>query len=161
MRRLEKERKKVLFISSLGGHLTQLLQLKPLFSEYDYHIVTEKSIITEALKQEYEMSFLMYGARNYLFKYVFKFSYNTIMSLIYFLRERPDVVVTTGAHTAVPMCYIAKLFGKKVVFIESFAKTTTPTISGKMVYPIADLFIVQWESMKKHYPKAVYGGSIY
>lgn len=161
MRRLKKERKKVLFISSLGGHLTQLLQLKPLFSEYDYHIVTEKSIITEALKQEYEMSFLMYGARNYLFKYVFKFSYNTIMSLIYFLRERPDVVVTTGAHTAVPMCYIAKLFGKKVVFIESFAKTTTPTISGKMVYPIADLFIVQWESMKKHYPKAVYGGSIY
>lgn len=155
------KRKKVLFISSLGGHLTQLLQLKPLFEEYDYHIVTEKSIITEDLSKQYRISFLMYGARNYPFKYIFKLSYNILTSLYYFLRERPDVIVTTGAHTAVPICYIAKVFGKKVVFIESFAKTSTPTISGKMVYPIADLFIVQWQSMIKHYPKAVYGGSIY
>lgn len=154
-------RKKVLFISSLGGHLTQLLQLKPLFAEYDYHIITEKSIITEDLSQQYQMSFLMYGARNYLFRYIFKFTYNMFKSLYYFFREKPDVIVTTGAHTAVPMCYIAKLFGKKVVFIESFAKTSTPTISGKLVYPIADLFIIQWEEMRKHYPKAVYGGSIY
>jgi beta-1,4-N-acetylglucosaminyltransferase len=161
MRKKKKDRKKVLFIASLGGHLTQLLQLKPLFSEYDYHIVTEKSIITKELSKQYKISFLMYGARNYPFRYIFKFSYNVIMSLYYFLREQPDVIVTTGAHTAVPMCYIAKLFRKKVIFIESFAKTTTPTISGKLVYPIADLFIVQWESMKKHYPKAVYGGSIY
>jgi beta-1,4-N-acetylglucosaminyltransferase len=161
MLKKKKDKKKVLFISSLGGHLTQLLQLKPLFSEYDYHIVTEKSVITEELSKQYNMSFLMYGARNYPFRYIFKFSYNVVKSFYYFLREKPDVVVTTGAHTAVPMCYIAKLFGKKVIFIESFAKTTTPTISGRLVYPIADLFIVQWESMKKHYPKAVYGGSIY
>lgn len=161
MRKKAKKQKKVLFIASLGGHLTQLLQLKPLFSEYDYHIVTEKSIITEELRKQYQISFLMYGARNYPFRYMFKFSYNVVMSLYYFLRERPDVVITTGAHTAVPMCYIAKLFRKKVVFIESFAKTMTPTISGRLVYPIADLFIVQWESMKKHYPKAIYGGSIY
>jgi beta-1,4-N-acetylglucosaminyltransferase len=157
----KKKRKKVLFIASLGGHLTQLLQLKPLFSEYDYHIVTEKSIITKELQKQYPISFVLYGARNYLFRYIFKFTCNTLLSFYYFLRERPDVIVTTGAHTAVPMCYIAKLFGKKVIFIESFAKTTTPTLSGRLVYPIADLFIVQWESMKVHYPKAVYGGSIY
>jgi len=161
MKDQSKKQKKVLFISSLGGHLTQLLQLKPLFEEYDYHIITEKSIITEDLSKQYHMSFLMYGARNYLFRYFFKFSYNIFKSFYYFLREKPDVVVTTGAHTAVPMCYIAKIFGKKVVFIESFAKTSTPTISGKLVYPIADLFIVQWKEMKKHYPKAVHGGSIY
>lgn len=161
MKNKEKKRKKVLFISSLGGHLTQLLQLKPLFDEYDYHIVTEQSVITRDLSKQYSMSFLMYGARNYLFRYIFKFTYNCFKSLFYFLRERPDVIVTTGAHTAVPMCYIAKLFGKKVIFIESFAKTSTPTMSGKMIYPIADLFIVQWQGMKKHYPKAIYGGSIY
>ncbi|MCQ6278664.1 PssD/Cps14F family polysaccharide biosynthesis glycosyltransferase [Bacillus sp. EB600] len=155
------KRKKVLFISSLGGHLTQLLQLKPLFEEYEYHIITEKSIITEDLSKQYHMSFLMYGARNYLFKYIFKFSFNIIKSFYYFFRVKPDVIVTTGAHTAVPMCYIAKLFKKKVIFIESFAKTSTPTMSGKLVYPIADLFIVQWQEMKKHYPNAVYGGSIY
>ncbi|MFC0469970.1 PssD/Cps14F family polysaccharide biosynthesis glycosyltransferase [Halalkalibacter kiskunsagensis] len=155
------KQKKVMFISSIGGHLTQLLQLKPLFDQYDYHIVTEESSITKELAKEYPVSFLVYGARNYLFSYLFKFSFNCIKSFFIFLKERPDVIVTTGAHTSVPMCYIAKLFRRKVIYIESFAKTTTPTLSGRLVYPIADLFIVQWESMKKVYPKAVYGGSIY
>ncbi|WP_022793508.1 PssD/Cps14F family polysaccharide biosynthesis glycosyltransferase [Marinococcus halotolerans] len=153
--------KKVIFISSVGGHLTQLLQLEPLFSEYDYHVITEKTDITVDMKEKYPMSFLVYGARNYPFRYLFKFSYNIVKSLFLFLKLRPDVVVTTGVHTAVPMCYIAKLFRKKVIYIESFAKSHSPNLAGRLVYPIADLFIVQWESMKKFYPKAVNGGSIY
>ncbi|WP_102335479.1 PssD/Cps14F family polysaccharide biosynthesis glycosyltransferase [Salimicrobium jeotgali] len=153
--------KKLLLISSIGGHLTQLLQLEPLFSQYDYHIVTEKSAITKQMKKKHPVSFLVYGGRNYPVRYIFKFSFNILKSFFLFLRERPDVVITTGAHTAVPMCYIAKLFRKKVIYIESFAKTTSPNLSGRLVYPIADLFVVQWESMKKVYPKAVNGGSIY
>ncbi len=156
-----KKKKKGIVYIIIRRAFDTALQLKPLFDEYDYHIITEKSIITEDLSQQYHMSFLTYGARNYLFRYVFKFSYNIFKSFYYFLREKPDVIVTTGAHTAVPICYIAKLFRKKVIFIESFAKTSTPTISGKLVYPIADLFIVQWEEMKRHYPKAIHGGSIY
>ncbi|RSL33651.1 polysaccharide biosynthesis protein [Salibacterium salarium] len=155
------QQKKVLFISSVGGHLTQLMQLKPLFEKYDYYLVTEKTIVTKDMEKKHPMSFLVYGARNYPLSYVFKFSFNVLKSLGIFLKKRPDVVVTTGVHTAVPMCYIAKLFRKKVVFIESFAKTSSPTLSGKLVYPIADLFIVQWETMLEHYPKAVHGGSIY
>ncbi|SDH62948.1 PssD/Cps14F family polysaccharide biosynthesis glycosyltransferase [Alteribacillus bidgolensis] len=158
---MSKKRKKVLFISSVGGHLTQLMQLKPLFEKYDYYLVTEKTEVTAAMKKKHPMSFLVYGARNYPISYLFKFSFNCFKSLGIFLKERPDVVVTTGVHTAVPMCYIAKLFRKKVVFIESFAKTSSPTLSGKLVYPIADLFIVQWETMLEHYPKAIHGGSIY
>ncbi|WP_254593439.1 PssD/Cps14F family polysaccharide biosynthesis glycosyltransferase [Terribacillus sp. AE2B 122] len=161
MMKNKNKKKKLLLISSIGGHLTQLLQLEPLFKEYDYHIVTEKSEITEQMKGKHPMSFLVYGARNYPFRYIFKFSYNIIKSIFLFLKHRPDVVISTGAHTSVPMCYIAKLFGKRVIFIESFAKSTSPTISGKLIYPIADLFIVQWETMKQIYPKAVYGGSIY
>ncbi|MDA3130930.1 PssD/Cps14F family polysaccharide biosynthesis glycosyltransferase [Aliibacillus thermotolerans] len=157
----QKKRKKVLFISSVGGHLTQLMQLKPLFQKYDYYLVTEKTAVTIPMKKEHPMSFLVYGARNYPVSYLFKFSFNCLKSLFIFIKERPDVVVTTGVHTAVPMCYIAKLFRKKVVFIESFAKTSSPTLSGRLVYPIADLFIVQWKSMLDVYPKAVYGGSIY
>lgn len=156
-----KKEKKLLFISSVGGHLTQLLQLEPLFKEYSYHLVTEKSAFTKSLKEKHSVSYLVYGARNYPVRYIFKFSYNILKSFYIFMREKPDVVITTGVHTAVPMCYIAKLFRKKVIFIESFAKSSSPTMSGKMVYPIADLFIVQWESMKEFYPNAVYGGSIY
>ncbi|HLS09864.1 PssD/Cps14F family polysaccharide biosynthesis glycosyltransferase [Lentibacillus sp.] len=152
---------KLLLISSVGGHLTQLLQLEPLFKNYHYHIVTEKCAVTMELKDKYPVSMLVYGARNYLFRYIFKFIFNTLKAFCIFLRRRPDVIITTGAHTAVPMCYIAKLFRKKVIFIESFAKTDTPTLSGRLVYPVADLFIVQWKSMQKIYPNSVYGGSIY
>ncbi|QHS23515.1 polysaccharide biosynthesis protein [Virgibacillus sp. MSP4-1] len=153
--------KKILLISSIGGHLTQLLQLNSLFQNYQYHIVTEKSEITVPLKNQYSVSFLVYGARNYPVRYLFKFGYNILKSFFIFLRKRPNVVITTGVHTAVPMCYIAKLFRKKVVYIESFAKSKTPSLSGKLVYPIADLFIVQWETMKDVYPDAIYGGAIY
>ena len=59
------------------------------------------------------------------------------------------------------MCYIAKLFRSKVIFIETFANRNTKTLSGRLVYPIADTFIVQWEEMLKLYPKAIYGGWIY
>lgn len=155
-------KKKVMFISSCGGHLTQLMQFQELFNKYDYHIVTEKLSYTKDLSKKYPVSYLMYGARNYLLKYIFKFLYNCMKSLAIFLKIKPDVIITTGAHTAVPMCYIAKLFGKKVIFMESFAKTKTPTLSGRIVYPIADVFIIQWEALKKFYPKGIYlGGGIY
>lgn len=157
----KQKNKRILLIASVGGHLTQLLELKTLFKQYDYHLVTEATPVTKELVDKYHVSFLAYGARNYPFRYIFKFSYNVIKSFYLFIRQHPDVVITTGAHTSVPMCYIAKLFRKKVIFIESFAKSQSPTLSGRMVYPIADLFIIQWESMKEIYPKAVYGGTIY
>ncbi len=105
--------------------------------------------------------FLVYGTKSHLFSYIFKFIYNIFKSLVLMIKINPDVVVTTGTHTAVPMCYIAKLFHKKVIFIETFANSRTKTKAGSMVYPIADVFIVQWESMLELYPKAVFGGWIY
>lgn len=154
---------KVLFIASTGGHLSELLQLKPLFSQYDFHLVTEKTKSTENFKNAYKskVDFLVYGTKSHLLSYMFKFPFNIIKSLFIFLKVKPAVVVTTGTHTAVPMCYIAKFFKKKVIFIETFANRTTPTSSGKMVYPIADKFIVQWEGLLEHYPNAIYGGWIY
>ena len=59
------------------------------------------------------------------------------------------------------MCYIGKLFGSKIIYIETYANRNTKTATGRLIYPISDLFIVQWEEMLKIYPKAVYGGSIY
>ena len=60
--------KKILYISSVGGHLTQLMQLKPLMEKYDYHIVTEKTDITRAMRNDHNVSYLVYGARNYLIR---------------------------------------------------------------------------------------------
>lgn len=154
--------KKVLFISSTGGHLNELLQLKKTMKKYDSYIVTEKTKSTVGLKDEFngKVSFLKYGTKSHL-SYLYIFPFNCIKSFFLFLKIRPNVVVTTGAHTGVFMCYIAKLFRKKVIYIETFANVHTKTMSGKLVYPIADLFIVQWESMLQLYPKAVYGGWIF
>lgn len=155
--------KKVMFISSTGGHLSELLQLEPLFAEYNSYLVTEKTKSTVGLTEKYpdRTFFLKYGTKSHLISYVFIFLFNILKSFVLMLKIRPDVVVTTGTHTAVPMCYIAKLFRRKVIFIETFANSKTRTKAGEMVYPIADVFIVQWEYMLELYPKAVYGGWIY
>ena len=153
---------KLLFISSTGGHLNELLQLKVLFKEYNSYLITEKTKSTIGLKEKYKkVNYLIYGTKDHLFTYIFKFIYNCFKSLILFIKIRPKVIITTGTHTAVPMCYIGKIFGSKIIFIETFANSKTKTLSGKIIYPISDTFIVQWEDMLKLYPKAEYRGWIY
>jgi len=154
--------KRVLFISSTGGHLSELLQLTPLFENYNSYLITEKTKSTTDLKNKFDnVNYLVYGTKDHIIPYIFKFIYNCFKSLLLFIKIRPKVIITTGTHTAVPMCYIGKLFGSKIIFIETFANRTTKTLSGRIVYPIADTFIVQWKSMLKLYPKAIYGGWIY
>ena len=155
--------KKALFISSTGGHFSEMMMLKPMFEKFDYHIITEKTNSTKSLKNVHgkKINFLVYGTKDHKISYPFKLVYNILKSLVLFIKIKPDIVITTGTHTAVPMCYIAHLFKKKVVFIETYANVTTKTLSGKLVYKIADLFVVQWEEMKKLYPKAVCLGGIF
>ena len=159
----DEPKRKVLFIASTGGHLNELMQLKTLFKKYDYHIVTENTKVDKSLKKKYrdKMSFLIYGTKKYPISYIFKFIANSFISLYYFFKYQPEVIVTTGTHTAVPMCYIAKIFGSKVIFIKTFANRTSGTVAGKLVYPIADTFVVQWEEMHKIYPKSVCWGWLY
>jgi len=154
---------KVLFIASTGGHLTELLQLAPMFQEYDYHVITEKTKSTLSLKERFpgRVSYLIFGTKDHMWTYPFKFIVNCFKSMVLYCRIRPKYIVTTGTHTAVPICYFGKLFGSKIIFIETIANTKTKTLSGKMIYPIANLFIVQWESLLKEYPKAVYGGWVF
>lgn len=157
--------KKVLFISSTGGHLNEMLQLEPMFKDYDFHIITEKTKSNLYLKDKYgkKVDFLVYGTRVHLIKYLFKFSWNILKSLYLYIKIRPKYIITTGTHTAVPMCVIGHIFKSKVIFIETFANSKTRTKSGSFLYDhgFTDLFIVQWESMLKLYPKAVYGGWIF
>ena len=160
---MEKENKKILLISSTGGHFSELMQLKKVFTKYDYYIVTEKTKSNKYLKNKYgeKFSFLVYGTKRNPFTYFFIFFFNIIKSFVIFLKQKPDVIISTGTHTAVPMCYIAKLFKKKIIYIETFANRTTKTVAGRLVYPIADIFVVQWEEMLELYPKAECWGWIY
>lgn len=160
---LTKKNNRVVFISSTGGHLEELLQLRPTMEKYDYFIITEKTKTNEKLKDKFEnkVGYLVYGTRKNLIKYAFVMFINMVKSFIYYLRIKPNVIVTTGTHTAVMMCYIGKLFGSKIIFIETYANRETKTLAGRLVYPISDLFIVQWKEMLKIYPKAEYFGGVY
>ena len=155
------KKKRVMFICSVGGHLTQMLQMKNIFDDYNYVLVTEKTDVTKNLKEKHNTEYLVYGSRKYLLKYLFIFTFNILKSIYLFIKYRPTTIVTTGTHTAVPMCYIGWIMRRKIIFIESFSKRKTPTMAGKMVYPIATTFIVQWKSMLKVYPKAKYWGGLY
>ena len=154
-------KKKVMFICSAGGHLTEMLKIDILFKKYDYVLVTEKNDISIKLKDKYNIDYLMYGSRYYPFKYIFVFSCNFLRSMYLFFKYKPDLVYTTGAHTCVVMCYIAKLFKKKIIFVEVFDRINNPTLSGRMVHRIADTFIVQHEEMLEKYEHSKYIGGVY
>ena len=155
--------KRIFLICSSGGHLTQMLRLNKVLSDYNVTLITEKTEISKVLKQSDidEILFPPHGGREDVFKYLFKFSLNIILSLYRYIRYRPKIIISTGAHTALPTCYIAKLFGSRVIFIETFAKISTPSLTGRAVYPIADVFYVQWPALKSYYPKAKYKGKLY
>lgn len=155
------KKEKVIFIASSGGHLTQLLQLKDMFNKYDYMLITEKNEVTQELTQYYNLKFLVYLTRKKIITFIFLFIYNCLKSLIYIVQFRPKYIITTGAGTAVPICYLGKLFFCKIIYIESFARINNKSLSGKFIYPISNLFIVQWEEMLRLYQKAKYFGSIY
>lgn len=156
-------KKKVLFISSTGGHLSEMMMLNELFKKYDYHIITEKTKSNENLKQKYKerIDYLIYGTKDHPVSYPFKLLANCFKSVYFYFKIRPDFIVTTGVHTAGPMCCLGKIFGSRIIYIETFANRNTKTITGRLIYHFADLFIVQWESMLELYPKATYGGWIY
>ena len=156
-------KKRVLFVSSTGGHLNEMMQLKNIFDNYEYYIVTEKMKTNNYLKEEYQnkVSYLVYGTKDHMLTYPFILLANCFICLFIYLRFHPDYIVTTGAHVGGLMSLIGKIFGSRVIYIETFANITTKTITGKLVYKFADIFIVQWESMLKLYPKAIYGGWIF
>lgn len=154
--------KKIMFISSTGGHLSEMMKLNSMFNDYDYSIITENTKSNLELKNKYKnVYYLLYGTKSHIFSYLYKFPLNILKSIYLYFKLTPEYIITTGAHTAVPMCYIGWLFGSKIIYIETFANIHTKTITGRLIYPIAYKFIVQWEGMLKLYPNAIFGGWIY
>ncbi|MEG1705518.1 MAG: PssD/Cps14F family polysaccharide biosynthesis glycosyltransferase [Clostridia bacterium] len=152
--------KKVMFVCSSGGHLSEMLKLESLFYNYKYMLVTEKTKITMDLPKKYNVRFMKYGSRQYFLKYIFIFIFNVLKSIWLMIKFNPKVVVTTGAHTGGIVCFIAKIFFKKVIYIESMAKVTSLSMTGKIMYLFADKFFVQWEELEKKYKKAEYLGRL-
>ena len=150
---------KIIFAASSGGHFEQLLMLKPLMEKYESVLVTEKTGYG-AGKLDVKTDYVKQINRKELL-FILKFIVNSFKSLGIIIKEKPDVMITTGVLATIPLALLMKLFKKKLIYIESFAKVTSKTLSGKLLYKYADRFYVQWEEMLKLYPNAIYKGGIY
>ena len=148
---------KVGLVGSSGGHLTHLYMLKPFWQDKNRFWVTFDKEDARSLLAEEKMYPCYYPTNRNLWNLI----RNTFVAVKVLWKEKPDLLISSGAAVAVPFFYLAKLMGKKLVYIEVFDRIDKPTLTGKLVYPIVDRFIVQWEEMKQVYPKAVNLGSIF
>lgn len=150
---------RICFTASSGGHFEQLMMLRPLMDKYESFVVTEKTNYNVSNKKI--PFYYVKQVNRHEKKFFYYMIVNIITTLKIFIKEKPDIVISTGALATIPMCIIAKLFKKKVIFIESFAKINSPTLTGKLIYKFADQFYIQWDSMKEFYPNAICKGGIY
>lgn len=148
---------KVCLVGSSGGHLTHLYMLKPFWQDKERFWVTFDKADARSIL-EGETFYPCHYPTNRNLKNLIK---NTILAWKVLRKEKPDLIVSSGAAVAVPFFYLGKLFGAKTVYIEVFDRIDASTLTGKLVYPVTDKFIVQWEEMKQVYPKAVNLGSIF
>ena len=153
----DKKNLKICLVGSSGGHLTHLYMLKPFWKDKNRFWVTfDKEDARSLLKDE--KMYPCYFPTNRNIKNLIR---NTFLAIRVLKKEKPDLIISSGAAVAVPFFYLGKMMGAKLIYIEVFDRIDKPTMTGKMVYPIVDKFIVQWEEMKKVYPKAVNFGSIF
>lgn len=148
---------KLLFISSSGGHYEQLKMMKPLMEKYDSRIITEKML--SAGKADYYMLQISHTDKLIIIKLIA----DMIKAIRIWIKEKPDYIISTGSMIFLPFALLARITKKKIIFIETFAKLEDATLTGAFIYKHKwyDLFIIQWESLRKVYPDAIYGGSLY
>lgn len=148
---------KLCLACSHGGHFNEMMRLSEAFECHDYFFVDHTSEVNSKNKNGYCIKF---DGWNLIGKILL---IKVIIKAVYILlKERPDVIISTGAgEIAVPFCYIGKMMGIKIIYVDTLARIKTPSGAGKFIYPIADLFLVQWKPLLEKYgKKAKYWGKL-
>lgn len=155
------KKEKVCFLASSGGHLEEISRLVEIEEKYDNFLVTEKGKFEELHFGKKVIYVYQINRKEILFP--FKFIGLILKAFKILLKEKPTVLISAGALATVPFCIVGKLLGKRIVYIESFARVDTPSLTGKIIYKLklANLFVVQWEDMLKYFPEAIVGGRIF
>ena len=145
---------KICIVSSVGGHLTEILSLKDKYQKYEHFYVFNKKIIPpKELKGDY--FFIKHSERDY------KLIINFFEAFLIIKKRKPNIILSAGAGPAVPFSLVGKfLFGSKIIFIESMSRVKKPTLTGRIIYYFADIFIYQWKELKRFYPKGRYLGNL-
>ena len=144
--------KKIIGISSGGGHLSELLKAIPRFYEKDIIYVTFKNGHTQDTLKNKKHYFIIDPHISKI-----KYLINFIQSFFLFIKIRPKVIISTGAGIAIPLILIGRLFKSKIIFIESGARIYNPSKTANFLYKYTDLFMIQYESLQTFFPTAKIG----
>lgn len=148
-----------------GGHLDEILSIINAFNGNDIFFITTLAPTTEHLKKDYSVYYVrkQYNTKTmvavYLREFILIFKLLISISRI-LVKEKPDLIVSTGGGCTIPLFLLGKISQTKMVFIESLARVNAPSLTGRIVYPLSDVFLVQWESMLKFYKNGEYWGRV-
>ncbi len=143
---------KICVVSSVGGHLREVLQLAPELAAHRCFFILNDETPLDLPGPRYRIA---HAERD------LRVLWNFVEVLPILRRERPDVVLSTGAGPAVPVAVIGKLLGARVIFIETFGAVEAPSLTGRLLYPLADHFFYQWPALRRFYPRGRYEGPIF
>lgn len=149
---------KICLACSGGGHLRQILLLADLYRNHDHFFVTQATPLAESIRKDHRVHFVGDIALGLLRKSPsmwWAFLRNLVECFRIYIKEKPDVVLSTGAGAVLNMLWIARLLGSKVIFLETFAHAQTPSLTGRLMAPIVHAHLVQWEHLRKRYPRAI------
>lgn len=149
---------KVCVPTSSGGHLTHMWLLRPVWSKAAdrFWVTFDKEDANSLLQGERVYHCFFPTNRN-----IPNLIRNTGLAIKVLRKERPDLIISSGAAVAVPFFLIGKLMGAKCVYVEVFDRVDKSTLTGRMLDHVSDLFVVQWPEMLKVYPNAVDLGSVF
>jgi len=148
---------KICYTASEGGHTHELMQMGTMFEKYPGILITESRDVNDAFDAVYTIPQVNRKSIRFLFRFLRSFF--EIKGILE--TERPTHIVSFGAMCTVPVCIIGKLMKIPVIYVESYTRIKDLSLTGKILYPVADLFVVQWKQLKDKYPKAVYGGALF
>lgn len=147
---------RICLAASAGGHITQLLKLAECWEDEETFCITTTDVVRPLLAQFGTVYVVGEANRDHPLRVLSQF-FRCCKALF---RERPQVVISTGAAAGCIACFLGKLMGAKVIWMDSITNVEKPSLSGRMVRHIADLFLVQWPELAQKYKKAEYVGAV-
>lgn len=142
---------KVCIVSSCGGHLTEVRALKPVYERYEhFYVLNDRVFLPKDM--EGKTYFIRHSERDWLFLMNLWEAWRILR------KERPGLILSTGAGPAVPFALAGNIMGVPSLYIETFTRVAKPSLTGRIMYYLAARFFYQWKPLERYFPKATYGG---
>ena len=151
-----KDKLRICLAASGGGHLTELLAISDSYSQHEIFCITTVPVVQGKLREFGHVYVVGECNRNYPLR-VLKVLW--LCAKIIF-KNRPDVVISTGAAPGCIVCFFGKILGARIIWLDSIANVDKISLSGRMVRYIADLFLVQWPELASKYKHVEYAGTV-